>query len=85
MIHVRIAVMSNSGFSVGDRVTRVDDGAVGVIVTIAPGDDVGVRWEPSGVIQSIVPLLLKPAEEAGAIGERRASRSSHRRTAAEPF
>ncbi len=61
MIHVRIAVMSNSGLSVGDRVTRVNDGTVGVIVSIGPGTDVGVRWEPSGVIQSIVPHLLKPA------------------------
>ncbi|MDQ6776374.1 MAG: hypothetical protein M3071_09195 [Actinomycetota bacterium] len=53
--------MANSGFSVGDRVTRVNDGTVGVVVKVGPGTDVGVRWEPSGVIQSIVPLLLKPA------------------------
>ncbi len=63
--------MSNSGFSVGDRVTRVHDGTVGVVVTIGPGTDVGVRWEPSGVIQMIVPSLLRPAEGAGVTGERR--------------
>jgi hypothetical protein len=60
MIHVRIAVMSSSGLSVGDRVIRVNDGTVGVIVSIRAGN-VGVRWEPSGVIQSVMPHMLKPA------------------------
>lgn len=61
MIRIRIAVMSNSSFSVGDRVTRVNDGIVGVVVSVAPAGDVAVRWERSGVIQSVVPLLLRPA------------------------
>ena len=61
MIHVRIRIMSNSGLSVGDRVIRVNDGRVGVIVSIRPGNDIGVRWEPSGVIQSVRPQMLKPA------------------------
>jgi hypothetical protein len=53
--------VSNPDFSVGDRVTRANDGTVGVVVTVGPGTAVGVRWEPSGVIQMIVPYLLKPA------------------------
>jgi hypothetical protein len=53
--------MSISDLSVGARVIRVNDGIVGVIVSIRPGDDVGVRWEPSGVIQSVRPQMLKPA------------------------
>lgn len=53
--------MSNSVFSVGDRVTRVNDGAVGVVAMIGPGGDVGVRLEASGVVQMVVPTLLKPA------------------------
>jgi hypothetical protein len=53
--------MSISNLSVGDRVIRVNDGKLGVIVSIRPGNDVGVRWEPSGVIQSVRPQMLKPA------------------------
>ena len=40
---------------------RADDGKVGVVAVVGPGGDVGVRWEPSGVIQMVVPTLLKPA------------------------
>lgn len=50
-----------SSFSVGQRVMRVNDGAIGVVTLIGPGGDVGVRWEPSGVVQMVVPGLLKPA------------------------
>ena len=53
--------MSNSEFSVGERVTRVNDGAVGIVAALRPGGDVAVRWEPSGVIQIVVPTLLKRA------------------------
>ena len=51
--------MADSGFSVGDRVQRVNDGTVGVITAIGP-TDVSVRWEPSGVIQMVMPTLLRP-------------------------
>ena len=37
---------------------RVNDGAIGVIATVGPGGDVAVRWEPSGVVQMVVPTLL---------------------------
>lgn len=53
--------MSNSSFSVGDRVMRVNDGKIGVVTLIGPGGDLGVRWEPSGVVQMVVPGLLRPA------------------------
>lgn len=53
--------MSSAGFTVGDRVTRINDGAVGVVATIGPGGDVGVRWDSSGVIQMVVPALLMRA------------------------
>ncbi len=59
MIRVSIAAMSN--FSVGDRVKRVDDGTVGVVAVISSGGGLGVRWEPSGVIQMVVPVMVKPA------------------------
>ena len=52
--------MSTSGFSVGQRVQRVNDGRVGVITAVGP-TDVSVRWEPSGVVQMVMPALLKPA------------------------
>lgn len=52
--------MANSGYSVGDRVIRVTDGTVGTVASVGP-TDVGVRWEPSGVIQMVMPSLLKPA------------------------
>ncbi len=59
-IQVTIAAMSNSGFAVGDRVTRVNDGTVGVVTAVGP-TDVAVRWEPSGVVQMVMPTLLRPA------------------------
>ena len=51
--------MPNAGFGIGDRVTRVMDGAVGVVTSITPGGDVGVRWDASGHVQLVVPALLK--------------------------
>jgi len=51
--------MSNSGFAVGDRVARVDDGIVGVVATLSVGGGLGVRWEPSGVIQMVVPVMIR--------------------------
>ena len=50
---------SSRGFSVGDRVTREDDGKVGTVATLGAGDGLGVRWEPGGVVQMVVPGLLK--------------------------
>ena len=38
---------------------RVNDGAVGTVSHIGAGGDVGVRWEPSGIVQMVVPLLLR--------------------------
>lgn len=58
-VAVTLAGMSSSGFSVGDRVTRTDDGKVGVVAAISDGGGVGVRWEPSGIVQMVVPILLK--------------------------
>jgi hypothetical protein len=40
---------------------RVNDGAVVRRRDARAGGDVGVRWEPSGIVQMVVPLLLKPA------------------------
>ena len=53
--------MSNSGFSVGDRVMRVDDGTVGTVASISAGGGLGVRWEPSGIVQMVVPVMIKHA------------------------
>jgi hypothetical protein len=50
-----------SDFSPGDRVIRRDDGKQGVVSHIGAGGGVGVRWEPSGVVQMVVPLLLQRA------------------------
>ena len=53
--------MWNSGFSVGDRVRRLNDGAVGVVAEIGMMGSLRVRWESSGVISVVVPAQLKPA------------------------
>jgi hypothetical protein len=52
---------SSARFAVGDRVIRRTDGTVGVVATIGSGGGFGVRWEPSGVIQMVVPSLLTKA------------------------
>jgi hypothetical protein len=51
--------MSNMAFSVGDKVTRVNDGTSGVVTAVGP-TDVSVRWEPSGVVQMVMPTMLRP-------------------------
>jgi len=53
--------MTNYGFAVGERVVRVADGTIGVVATMGHGTSVGVRWEPSGVIQMVVPSMLRHA------------------------
>ncbi|MDP1847482.1 MAG: hypothetical protein Q8K79_06810 [Solirubrobacteraceae bacterium] len=50
-----------STFSPGDRVIRRDDGKQGVVAHIGAGGGVGVRWEPSGIVQMVVPHLLQRA------------------------
>ena len=56
----KVAPVSSARFAVGDRVIRRTDGTVGVVATLGHGS-VGVRWEPSGVIQMVVPGLLARA------------------------
>lgn len=51
--------MWSSGFSVGDRVRRVMDGAIGVVAEIGPMGSLDVRWESSGVVSVVVPALLR--------------------------
>lgn len=53
--------MWNSGFSVGERVTRVNDGAVGVVAEIGPMGSINVRWDSSGVVSVVVPAQIKRA------------------------
>ncbi len=50
----------SSSFSVGDRVSRLNDGAVGVVVEIGPMGGVDVRWDSSGVVSVVVPAQIKP-------------------------
>ena len=38
---------------------RITDGTVGTVSHMGSGGDVGVRWEPSGVVQMVVPHLLR--------------------------
>ena len=38
---------------------RLNDGTVGTVSYIGAGGDVGVKWEPSGIVQMVVPLLLR--------------------------
>ena len=51
--------MSNSSFSVGDRVARLNDGAIGVVSEIGPMGSILVRWDASGVVSVVVPAQLK--------------------------
>ncbi len=50
--------MSTAVLSVGDRVTRANDGAIGVIEHIGPMGGCYVRWESSGVMSIVVPAQL---------------------------
>jgi hypothetical protein len=55
----RLPAMSTiSNFSVGDRVTRIDDGAVGVIESIGPMGACSVRWN-NGTMSVVVPHMLR--------------------------
>ncbi|MFP5362310.1 MAG: hypothetical protein ACLGI5_06240 [Thermoleophilia bacterium] len=51
--------MPTSVFSPGERVVRINDGAAGIVETAGPGASIGVRWDSSGVIQMVMPSLLK--------------------------
>ena len=53
--------MWSSDLSVGDRVRRVDDGAVGVVAEVGAMGSVGVRWDVSGVLSVVVPAQLVPS------------------------
>ena len=50
--------MVNSVFSVGDRVARANDGAVGVVEEIGPMGGIFVRWDSSGMMSVVVPAQL---------------------------
>lgn len=50
--------MSTAVLSVGDRVSRANDGAIGVIEHIGPMGGCYVRWESSGVMSIVVPAQL---------------------------
>ena len=44
---------------VGDRVTRLNDGASGVVEAIGTMGSIDVRWDSSGVMSVVVPAQLK--------------------------
>ena len=67
VVAITLAAMSNMAFSVGDKVTRVNDGKIGVVTAVGP-TDVSVRWEPSGVVQMVMPTMLRPAGRTAAAG-----------------
>lgn len=50
--------MSTGMHSVGDRVARANDGAIGVIEHIGAMGGCYVRWESSGVMSVVVPAQL---------------------------
>jgi hypothetical protein len=52
--------MANA-FSVGDRVRRLNDGAVGVVEEIGAMGSMYVRWDSSGVASVVVPAQLTRA------------------------
>ncbi len=49
-----------SSFSVGDRVTRVNDGAVGVVESVGPMGTLSVRWN-NGTMSVVVPSMIQPS------------------------
>ena len=53
--------MQNAGYSLGDRVRRLNDGAVGVVAEIGPMGGISVRWDASGVLSLVVPAQIQPA------------------------
>lgn len=50
--------ISPGALSVGDRVSRANDGAIGVIEHIGPMGGCYVRWQSSGVMSVVVPAQL---------------------------
>ncbi len=54
-------VMQGSKFSIGDRVSRLNDGATGVVEAVGPMGSIDVRWDSSGVLSVVVPAQIKPA------------------------
>ncbi len=59
--HTRLSAMSTiSSYSVGDRVTRVDDNAVGVVEAVGPMGTLSVRWT-SGTMSVVVPSMVRPS------------------------
>ncbi len=50
--------MTTSVFSIGDRVARANDGAIGVVEQIGPMGGVYVRWDSSGMMSVVVPAQL---------------------------
>ena len=58
---VDMSTMTNTGFSVGDRVRRLNDGASGVVERIGPMGGVDVRWDSSGVMSVVVPAQIQRA------------------------
>jgi hypothetical protein len=53
--------MWRSGFTVGDRVRRLNDGAVGVVEAIGTMGSIDVRWDSSGMMSVVVPTQLARA------------------------
>ena len=53
-------VASMASFSPGDRVIRINDGAVGVVESVGPMGGLNVRWE-TGTMSVVVPSMLRPA------------------------
>jgi hypothetical protein len=51
--------MWRSGFAVGDRVRRLNDGAVGVVERIGTMGSIDVRWDSSGMMSVVVPTQLQ--------------------------
>ena len=63
--------MVNSVFSVGDRVARANDGAVGVVEEIGPIGGIFVRWDSSGMMSVVVQLNSAASDEQRSRARRR--------------
>jgi hypothetical protein len=59
LVRIRLPVMLATGFCIGDRVTRLNDGAVGVVAEIGPMGSLSVRWDSSGVLSVVVPAQIR--------------------------
>ncbi len=60
IVRTTLPVMWSSTFSLGDRVSRLNDGATGVVAEIGSMGSIGVRWDSSGVVSVVVPVQIKP-------------------------